>query len=137
MEVIMNRVESEIEKRPNAGIEKDQKWSRRTYSPNVDILETKDDLLLVADMPGVKSDSVDIHFENGELYLHGHVGDRQPGDQRYLLREYGVGDFYRVFQISEQIDAEKITAEYHAGVLTVRLPKVEAVKPRKILVKPR
>ncbi len=53
----------------------------------------------------------------------------------YLLREYGVGDFYRTFRVSEQIDASRIEAEYADGVLKLHLPKVEAVKPRKITVK--
>ena len=53
----------------------------------------------------------------------------------YLLCEYGVGDFYRAFTISEQIDWQKIAAELKNGVLTVHLPKAETVKPRKITVK--
>ena len=52
-----------------------------------------------------------------------------------LLNEYEVGDFFRAFQIGETIDASKISAEFKNGVLTVRLPKVEAVKPRKIAVR--
>jgi HSP20 family protein len=51
-----------------------------------------------------------------------------------LLQEYGVGDFYRTFKVSEQIDSTRISAEYHDGVLTIHLPKVEAAKPRKISV---
>ena len=54
--------------------------------------------------------------------------------RRCLLREYGVGDYYRSFQVSEAIDAGKISAEYADGVLTLHLPKAEAVKPRKIAV---
>ena len=52
----------------------------------------------------------------------------------YLLREYGVGDFYRAFQVSEVIDPSRIQAEYSGGVLTLHLPKSEAAKPRKIAV---
>lgn len=107
---------------------------RRKYAPSVDILETQDELVLCADMPGVKNDDIDIHFEKGELFIHGKVEYRQPEGGRYLLREYGVGDFYRVFTISEAIDPEKISAEYANGVLSLHLPKVEAVKPRKIQV---
>ncbi|MBP7937088.1 MAG: Hsp20/alpha crystallin family protein [Phycisphaerae bacterium] len=109
--------------------------SGRAYRPNVDIIENKEELLVVADMPGVNSNSIDVKFENGSLEIHGRVPVRQTPETRYLLREYGVGDFYRSFQVSEAIDASRITAEYADGVLTLHLPKVEAVKPRKIAIK--
>jgi len=107
---------------------------RRTYSPSVDIIETQDELTVHADMPGVGSENIDIHFEAGELVLHGRVKDRAPEHAKPLAREYGVGDFYRVFTISEEVDPEKISAEYRDGVLTLHLPKLEAAKPRKIQV---
>lgn len=104
------------------------------YRPNVDIVERTDELLLLADMPGAQGDAIDIQFEDGELSIHGRVARRQPEGTNYLLAEYGVGDFHRTFRVSEQIDATRIAAEYADGVLTVHLPKVEAVKPRKIKV---
>jgi len=109
--------------------------SGQFYRPNVDIVETADGLLLLADMPGVKGSEIDINFEDGSLVIHGKVAKRQPDDQAFLLQEYGVGDFYRTFRVSEQIDATGITAELHDGVLVLKLPTVEAVKPRRISVK--
>ncbi len=104
-----------------------------TYTPRVDILETEEDLLLFADLPGVKEGDVDIRFENGELTLHAR---RSPQKRTgALLWENEVGDFFRAFRISEQIDASKIWAELKNGVLTLHLPKVEAAKPRKIAVR--
>jgi len=107
--------------------------SERYYRPLVDVIETPIELLLVADMPGVRREGLDIQFEDGELTVHGPVAERHV-EGRTWLREYGVGDFYRTFRVSEQINAAAITADYAGGVLTVRLPKVEAVKPRKITV---
>lgn len=104
------------------------------YRPNVDILESAGELTVFADMPGTTGDNIDINFENGTLTIHGKVGDREPKDAGLVSREYGVGDFHRTFQVSEKIDAGNITAEHADGVLTLHLPKVEAVKPRKILV---
>jgi HSP20 family protein len=104
------------------------------YRPNVDILEQNDELLVLADVPGAKSDSIDIKFEDGMLEIQAAVAPRHCGEHSCLLREYDVGDYYRSFQVSEAIDAGKISAQYADGVLTLHLPKAEAVKPRKIAV---
>ena len=104
------------------------------YRPNVDILEQQDELVLLADMPGLKTDDIEIDFQDRQLTIHGHVRPRQAEDTTYLLQEYGVGDFYRTFQVSEHIDASRIHASYSDGVLTLHLPKVEAARPRKISV---
>jgi HSP20 family molecular chaperone IbpA len=104
------------------------------YRPEVDILEQPEDLLVLANVPGAKSDSIDVDFEDGMLEIHAAVAPRHAADQTTLLQEYGVGDYYRSFRISEAIDAGKISAEYADGVLTLHLPKAEAVKPRKIAV---
>lgn len=108
--------------------------SGRFFRPNVDILEKAEELLLLADVPGAGGDDIDIKFEDGELTLHAKVETRQPFDRPYLHQEYGIGDFYRTFQISEAIDASKISAEFGNGVLTLHLPKAESIKPRKIAV---
>jgi HSP20 family protein len=104
------------------------------YRPNVDIVEQNDELLVMADVPGAKSDSIDIRFEDGTLEIEAAVTPHPGDDDTCLLREYNVGDYYRSFQVSEAIDASKISAQYADGVLTLRLPKAEAVKPRKIAV---
>jgi HSP20 family molecular chaperone IbpA len=104
------------------------------YRPNVDIYELPDQLVVSADMPGAKSDQIDIQFEDGSLTIHARVVDRQESQGPYLRKEFGVGDYYRTFRVSEHIDASRISAEYSLGVLTLHLPKVEAVKPRKIQV---
>jgi len=106
------------------------------YRPNVDIIESQDELTVLADLPGVRAGDVDIHFERGTLTLHGQVRPRQDENTDFLLREYGVGDFYRTFEVSESIDANRIHAELADGVLKLHLPKVEAAKPRKIEVRP-
>jgi HSP20 family protein len=104
-----------------------------TYTPRVDILETEEELLLYADLPGVKQGDVDIRFESGELTLHAR---RAPSKMTGAVAwENPVGDFFRAFRISEQIDAGKIWAELKNGVLTLHLPKLEAAKPRKIAVR--
>jgi HSP20 family molecular chaperone IbpA len=104
-----------------------------TYTPRIDIWENEDELVLYAEMPGVLPEHLDIHFENRELRIHGKVHPRHE-KINFLYGEYGIGDFYRTFTIGETIDSEKITAELKDGVLTLHLPKTEAVKPRRINV---
>jgi len=105
-----------------------------TIAPRVDLLEKDDELLLLADMPGVKPDEVDIRFENGELSVHGRRTVSNPGKPRARW-EYEVTNYFRTFKLTEHIAADRIAAEMKNGVLTLHLPKVEAVKPRKITVK--
>jgi HSP20 family protein len=126
---------TEMEVKQTEETQTERTRSGRVYRPFVDIMEGKDELLLVADMPGAKADSIDIQFEHGNLILQACVAprDRQKGTS--LLNEYGVGDFYRTFRVSEEIDPARIHAEYADGVLTVHLPRAEAAKPRKIEVK--
>ncbi|MGD9644823.1 MAG: Hsp20/alpha crystallin family protein [Pirellulales bacterium] len=113
----------------------EQTRSGQWYRPNVDIIEKQEELLVLADMPGLGADLIDIRFEDGTLTIHGRVPARQAGEVRYLVREYGIGDFYRTFRVSEEIDASRISAEYRQGVLMLHMPKAEAVKPRTISVK--
>jgi HSP20 family protein len=133
MNMATRELEARTSREPARGTE--HPWSARYYSPSVDILETRDDLLLLADMPGVSAGDIDIRFENGELSLHGKMKPRPEASGNFLLREHEPVDFYRTFSISEAIDAEKIVAEFKDGVLTVHLPKIEKAKPRKIAVR--
>jgi HSP20 family protein len=104
------------------------------FTPQVDIFENDKELTLYADMPGVRSEDVDLRYENGELVLHGRFRPREH-QGHFLLREYDEGDYYRVFQIHESIDSTKIEASCKNGVLTIHLPKVEAARPRQIAVR--
>jgi len=104
------------------------------FTPRVDIVETENELLLFADLPGVLPDNVDLRYEQGELILRGKVQPTRAGGH-LLFGEYEVGDFYRVFQVHETIDASKIGAEFKNGVLTVHLPKQDAVKPKQVPIR--
>ena len=104
------------------------------FTPRVDIFENDKELTLFAEVAGVRPDDVNLRYENGELLLHARVEPRVQG-KNVLLQEYEEGDFYRAFTIHESIDAGRISAECKNGLLTVHLPKVEAVQPRRIAVK--
>jgi HSP20 family molecular chaperone IbpA len=104
------------------------------YVPRGDIVETDDEFILYADLPGVKSEDVSLQLKEGELVIHGRCAPRHAG-KRALYAEYGVGDFHRTFRVTEQIDADRIDAAVMDGVLAVRLPKAETAKPKRIAVK--
>ncbi len=102
------------------------------FVPNVDIFEDKEKMVLVADMPGVGKDDVDIRVEEDLLHIKGRVSREMPGE--YVLSEYTVGDYLRTFSLSNLIDHSKITASMKNGVLRVTLPKSASMKPKKITV---
>ena len=103
------------------------------YAPRVDIVETNDAVHMYAFMPGVRSENVSLHCKDGQLVLHGRCLPRGM-DKRLVHQEYGVGDFYRTFALTELVDHAKIEANIDSGVLSITLPKVEAAKPRRIVV---
>jgi len=127
--------ETSIQKSESQVVQPERVRGGPTYIPAVDIVETNDKLILMADVPGATTEGLDVRYERGQLTISARVTPRQDPNTDYLLREYGVGDFYRVFEVGEGIDAEKIEAELSDGVLTLHLPKVPALLPRKIAVK--
>lgn len=102
------------------------------YIPDVDILETNGDIVLVADMPGVDEKNVTVTLEQDVLTIEGNVTAETPEGYRLAHAEYGVGDFRRVFSLSDQVNRDKISATVRNGVLRLVLPKAEAAKPRTI-----
>ena len=105
-----------------------------TYQPNVDICDRGAEIVIVADMPGARPEAINVAFEDGILSLHAVVPPRDlPG--RPLRQEYGIGDYRRSFRLGEGFDASQIAADYRRGVLTIRVPRQAAVRPRKIEVR--
>lgn len=121
------------QEQPNEAVAVERTRECPTYTPRFDIWETDDELVLYGDLPGVEPADLDIRFENRELTILGKVAPRHK-ERRSVYSEYGIGDFYRTFSIGESIDGEMIAAELKNGVLTVHLPKSDAVKPRRIAV---
>ncbi len=109
-------------------------YARKVYVPQVDILETEQALLLVAEMPGVDEGGVDITVEKNILTIRGRVEASIPAGFRPAYSEYQVGDYERVFSLSDEVDKDRIKATIRNGVLKLVLPKAEAVKARKIAV---
>ncbi|MCL2790344.1 MAG: Hsp20/alpha crystallin family protein [Desulfobulbus sp.] len=113
----------------------DEATKNETYfAPHVDIYETERKVTVVAEMPGVTVEGVDLSLEDNILTIQGHrAPSEQPG--RTILEEYETGHYLRRFTVAETIDQEKIAAALVDGVLTVHLPKAVPAQPRKIEVR--
>jgi HSP20 family protein len=107
----------------------------RVFVPAVDIFETPESLVLVADMPGVSGDNVNLDLKENYLTLYGEVGPPLGKGETMVDQEYYVGDFQRDFHVGGLIDQSKIEATMKDGVLRLVMHKVEKAKPRKIEVK--
>jgi len=104
------------------------------FTPAVDIFETDSQLTLMADMPGVASDDINIDLRDGVLTLTGDVKPWQKEGASSVLVEFEIGKYYRQFTLSETIDQERIEAQLKDGVLKLTLPKMAKAQPRKITV---
>jgi len=121
-----------LEKNAATDVSAEQTRPAPVFQPPVDIYETDEMLVVLADLPGVKADELAIDLENDVLRLQGGAGDEAEGEP--LLREYQLGRYLRQFTINEAIDRQAISAELKNGQLTLRLPKAAKAMPRKIQV---
>lgn len=122
----------------------DRLWSRMTvedepalanWSPTADVVETKDDIVIKAELPGIEAKNVDVQIENGVLSIQGERNAEKDTEEKGFRRiERSYGSFFRSFALPPNVEAEKIAATFMNGVLEVRLPKKEEAKPRSIKV---
>jgi HSP20 family protein len=123
--------ETDLVNRSNGRVEAVQQ--REAIAPVVDVYENVDELLLLVDVPGVTNDGIDVQLDKGQLTILAKRREDAPGS--VLAAEYRSCDYLRVFSVPQGIDASKIDAQLSGGVLRLRLPKSESVKPRRIEVK--
>jgi HSP20 family protein len=109
--------------------------TRPVYAPNADIFETEDGLVILADMPGVSPDGVDVTLERNVLTIRGRTEDSPPQGFSPVYLEYQPGDYERVFTLSEGIEAERIEAGVKNGVLRLFLPKAGPAQTKRIQVR--
>jgi HSP20 family molecular chaperone IbpA len=124
----LQKKEAELEK----GVERTR--AKRVYTPPVDIIEQKEYIILLADMPGVDENSVKVTLDKDMLTIHGGVEPEVHKNHRLVISEYGIGDYKRTFALSNEIDREKIKASMKDGVLRLTLPKAATARTRKIPV---
>ena len=109
-----------------------QETPRRVLTPRADVLESTDSFAIVAELPGVGQDSVELDIEKNVLRIRGNSGESAPDGYRRLYGEYAGGDYERKFALSEGIDKDGISATIDSGVLTVVLPKTKEALSKRI-----
>ena len=110
--------------------------SSRVYIPQVDIFSAGDDIVILADMPGVAEENIDITLEKDVLTINGYVSNvEDPQGYELAHGEYGIGDYQRSFTLPDEVDRDNIEASLSHGVLRLTLPKAPEAQTRKITVK--
>ena len=115
--------------------ERVESGSEFAWSPAVDICESGDAFIIEANMPGVGRDGVDVQIDKGVLTIRGRCRPKSIEGVRQLHEEFVGADFYRAFELGEEIDDESVEAVMTDGVLTVTLPRAARARTRRIDVK--
>lgn len=103
------------------------------WAPRTDLLETEDAYRIHLDVPGVNKNDLTINYKDNQLTVSGErASNRTSEEAEYVRVERAFGHFYRSFTLPRTVNAEGISADYEAGVLTIHVPKTEEVKPRQI-----
>jgi len=102
--------------------------------PLADIFETSDAFTVVLDLPGAAKESVRVNVGSGELSVHAIVRGHLPEQATVVIREIGAKQYRRYFRLGSGIDQERIDARYDNGMLTITLPKTDALKKREIII---
>ena len=116
----------------NVQAREETRSNERYIRPAVNILEDEEGLVLTADIPGASKESLDVNVEKGILTISAPAQHTLPGTSAY--REFELANYYRQFTIPESLDHEKAHADYVNGILTLRIPKAEVAKPKRIAV---
>lgn len=115
---------------------KTERKADHDWQPRVDVRETEDAFLLVAELPGISKDDLTIEFEDDVLRISGERKSNTEDEKTNVLRSERIfGKFRRSFKVSTRVNADKIEAGYENGLLTITLPKAEEVKPKSIKIK--
>jgi HSP20 family molecular chaperone IbpA len=103
--------------------------------PPVDVIEDASGITLYADLPGVSKDKLNLHIEADTITIEGALNLDVPEGMEATHAEVSLPNFRRVFTLSKELDADKVSAEFQSGVLKLRIPKAEHAQPRRIEIK--
>lgn len=125
---------SELKAQEKQALAEERTRPGAVFRPDVDILERADGYVIYADLPGVDEEHVRVHLEKGVLSLDAELATQPDAAWRPLHSEYRIGSFHREFRLSEEIDANGVSASMRDGVLELRLPRSAERRPRRIEV---
>jgi HSP20 family protein len=127
----MNRLFDDFFGRPFTRLE----WTEEAWSPSVDVSETKDNVIVNAEIPGMNKEDVKVSVQDNVLILSGErKQEKEEKNANYHRIERSYGSFSRSFTLPTSVQADKVKATYKDGILKITLPKTEEVKPKEILI---
>ena len=127
----MNRLFDDFFGRPFTRLE----WTKEAWSPSVDVSETKDNVIVNAEIPGMNKEDVKVSVQDNVLILSGErKQEKEEKNANYHRIERSYGSFSRSFTLPTSVQADKVKATYKDGILKITLPKTEEVKPKEILI---
>jgi len=132
----LRQIQRELERLVGGGLFGESRRVGGGSYPAVNVLNGREDMIVQAELAGVKREDVDLSITGETLVIKGTKRPAQAeGELRYQRRERGTGDFSRTVVLPDKVNADGVEASLSNGVLTIRLPKSEAAKPRQISVK--
>jgi HSP20 family protein len=131
----VSSLQNQINRLFSEAFDRSEEGSLTPWAPAVDIYETEQELVVKADLPGVKPEDLDIRVENNVLTIRGERKfEKKVSEDKYLRVERAYGSFSRSFSLASTVNAEAIKADYKDGVLALSIPKREEAKPKQIKV---
>jgi HSP20 family protein len=127
--------ELQVKEKEAAPVKSEATRPGKVFLPPVDIYETAETIVVLADMPGVAADKVTIDVKDDQLTISGEITPPSGNQEHLVVQEYDTGNFLREFTLGQLVDQNRIEAAMKDGVLRLTLPKVEKAKPRKIEIK--
>jgi len=115
---------------------RDRERKSAVWAPDIDIKETEKEIIIKADLPGMKEEDIDVSIDEGQLVIKGErKTEKEEKEKDYVRVERNYGSFYRSFNIGVPVKSDEVKASYKNGVLEINIPKAETRKPKKIEIK--
>ena len=110
-------------------------YRMESWAIPLDVVQDDDSIVVTASLPGLEADGIDVTVEDGLLTIHGETkADTEMTDGSYVIRERRSGKFHRTVRLPDTVDVEQAEPRYVDGVLTIKLPKIEAKKAKRLQI---